>query len=336
MKKRNEEQTKIQKVSIHNMTEPDHLKQNHPERSGLFSALIQKRWIKRLLCIAVVLATAIPFLIWQSTGIELNTLSYQSDHLPQVFHGFKILQISDLHNNEYGKGQKKLLQMTKEAQPDMIAITGDFIDRNDVEHAVDYARGAVEIAPVFYVPGNHEAEHREGYEKLKKELISLGVVVLEDDSVTLTRADSKIRVIGLLDPDFSKSENEKEAKDVFAQKLGNSKPDEMFSILLSHRPELMDVYQSKQVDLAFSGHAHGGLIRLPGVGALFAIDQDIFPKYTKGLYQEGDTAMVVSGGAGNGLSSFFRLFNRPELVLTTLYSKPLSVTVEDSISGSNF
>lgn len=305
------------------------------DRTGkMFFGLSHKKWFRRLFCITLILAITIPFMIWQTTGLELNIISYQSDRLPQIFNGFKILQISDLHNNEYGHKQKKLLKITEEAKPDMIAITGDFIDRNDVEHAVDYARGAVQIAPVFYVPGNHEAKHREGYKKLKKELVALGVVILEDDSVTLTRADSKIRVIGMLDPEFFERDDSQKTKEVFAQRLTSSKQDELFSILLSHRPELMEAYCSNQIDLAFSGHAHGGLIRLPAIGALFAIDQDIFPKYTKGLYQEGNTAMVVSGGAGNGLSSFFRLFNRPEVVLTTLYSKPLSVRIGDSRTGN--
>ncbi len=300
------------------------------QRSGRIFEIFHRKWVRRSLCIILILALAVPYMVWQATGLELNLISYQSDRLPQELNGFKILQVSDLHNNEYGKNQEKLLQMTKKAKPDMIAITGDLIDRNDIDHAVDYVQGAVSIAPVFYVPGNHEAEHPEGYQKLKKELDAMGVVVLEDEAVTLTRGNAKIQVIGMRDPEFYESGDPEDEKEIFAQRLSAAPTGEMFTILLSHRPELMELYRSEKIDLVFSGHVHGGLVRLPFIGAPFAIDQKIFPQYTKGLYQEGDTAMVVSGGAGNGLSSFFRLWNFPELVLTTLYSKPLSVEVETS------
>ena len=92
-------------------------------------------------------------------------------------------------------------------------------------------------------------------------------------------------------------------------------------VLLSHRPELMDLYKKYQIDLVFAGHTHGGQIRLPLVGALIAPNQGLFPKYDAGRYDEEGSTMFVSRGLGNSLVPF-RLFNRPELVVVTLKNSP--------------
>jgi predicted MPP superfamily phosphohydrolase len=100
-------------------------------------------------------------------------------------------------------------------------------------------------------------------------------------------------------------------------KLDELISEEEFTLLLSHRPEMFDTYVEKDVDLVFSGHAHGGQFRIPFVGGVFAPNQGLFPKYDSGIYSEGNTTMVVSRGIGN--SAFpFRINNRPEVILVEL------------------
>ena len=117
---------------------------------------------KRRVVLTVLLAILVAFSIWVywgNTSIQTTKISINSEKVPTSFNGFRIVQVSDLHNAEFGENQSKLLQTVKNISPDMIAVTGDLIDSShtDVEKAMDFINGAVKIAPVYYVTGNHEA-----------------------------------------------------------------------------------------------------------------------------------------------------------------------------------
>lgn len=266
----------------------------------------------------------IGFLFWQNNAITTNNLEYKSDKLPDEFKGFKILHISDLHNKEFGNSQKKLIKKTKEINPDVIFITGDIIDsrrtsEDEIYIAMNYVKEAVKIAPVYYVSGNHE--FRSGfYNEIKVELKEAGVNVLDNDASNITLGKDTISIMGLSDITFSlrnyKNINiQRDIEDKLSTlKLMNN---HNFSILLSHRPELISSYAASNMDIVFSGHAHGGQIRLPFIGGLIAPDQGLFPKYTEGMYVYDNTSLIVSRGLGNSLFPF-RIFNRPELVVVTL------------------
>ena len=99
------------------------------------------------------------FFIWQNNSIVVTEIKYSNKKIPDEFNGYTIVQISDLHNKKFGKGGKQLLDEIKKTCPDIIVITGDLIDRRktNIEVALEFVRGAIEIAPVYYVSGNHEA-----------------------------------------------------------------------------------------------------------------------------------------------------------------------------------
>ena len=208
--------------------------------------------------------------------------------------------------------------MLKEAQPDIIAITGDLIDsrRTDVEVALDFAERAMEIAPCYFVAGNHEARVVE-YEQLKTGLNGLGVIVLENESVDLRIGDAVISLIGVEDPSFRTDYATGDSEGVMRTALEGYVNQDVFTVLLSHRPELIDVYSEMGVDLVLAGHAHGGQVRLPIAGGVIAPNQGFFPAYDAGLFTSGNTNMIVSRGVGNSLMPL-RVNNRPEVVIIEL------------------
>ena len=257
--------------------------------------------------------------LWDNIALEVNEYEIVSDRIPQGFDGFRIAQISDLHNAEFGERNEKLIQLLSQSDPDIIVITGDLIDsrHTDIEIALDFARQASKIARVYYVSGNHEARIPE-YENLKIGLVKAGVVILENQKVQITREGETITLMGIDDPSFQEDYLFGDSESVARQAIENlqNESDE-YTILLSHRPELFDLYVETEMDLVFSGHAHGGQFRLPFVGGLVAPNQGLFPKYDAGQFTEENTTMIVSRGVGNSIIPI-RFNNRPEIVLVTL------------------
>ena len=275
-----------------------------------------------LAVVATVLLALIIWTAWGNTALELNTYTISSDRLPEAFDGYRIAHVSDLHNTEMGKDNEKLLDMLREADPDIIAITGDLIDsRNtDIDIALQFTKAAMEIAPCYYVTGNHEARVSE-YDELRGGLIEQGVLVLDDERIELELSYETIALLGVNDPSFQTDYLFGDSETVMQGKLQEISDEENdFTILLSHRPELFGVYADSNMDLVLSGHAHGGQFRLPFVGGLVAPNQGLFPKYDAGLYTEENTNMIVSRGVGNSILPF-RFNNRPEVIIIDLYSK---------------
>lgn len=277
---------------------------------------------KKTICIlAGILLILIVWTAWGNAALELNTYTISSRGLPDAFDGYRIAQVSDLHNAEFGGGNQRLLDMLREAEPDMIAITGDLIDsrKTNIAVALAFAEEAVRIAPCYYVSGNHEARVPE-YRELKAGLEAAGVTVLDDARVEIEISGKSITIIGVNDPSFLADYLTSDAA-VMDRKLSElSSEDASFTILLSHRPELFDTYAAHDMDLVLTGHAHGGQFRLPLIGGLIAPNQGLFPKYDDGLYSEGNTNMIVSRGLGNSIIPF-RFNNRPEVVLIELKSQ---------------
>lgn len=252
------------------------------------------------------------FFYWQNNSLMLTEWEYEGD-VPPAFDGYRILQAADLQNKVFGREQEPLLQKMEAAKPDIIVITGDLLDRNrtDVEGALCFLREAKKIAPVYFVSGNHEHQSGE-WDSLEEGLLQEGVTILDNGKSVIAREGDSITLLGLAD---------KRVNPYFEQVLHTLMAEEEgMTVLLSHRPELFETYAAEGVKLAFTGHAHGGQIRLPGIGGLFAPNQGFFPQYTAGMHREGDSAMVVSRGLGNSVFPI-RFCNRPELVLVTLKSK---------------
>ena len=279
---------------------------------------MKKRKKLRLAAAAVLLLFI--YCLWGTNSLQTSHFVFRSSKVPQEFDGFVIVQISDLHNREFGRDQSRLLGEVRAAEPDIIVITGDLTDRRtpDIQTAMKFIDGAAEIAPVYYVSGNHEG-WSEDFPELKMSLLESGIHFMDDRTELIRCGDQTVRIIGLSDPAFLLSENEPltDTSNI-AQTISSLSEPGSFQILLSHRPELIDIYKEQEIDLVFSGHTHGGQIRLPLIGAVYAPDQGFFPGHAAGEYAEGSTVMIVSRGLGNSTFMPFRFMNRPEIVVLTL------------------
>ncbi len=275
----------------------------------------KRRTIIVSVCVSILLVLFI-CTVWGNTAVELNTYTISSNKIPKAFDAYRIAQVSDLHNADMGKKNEVLISILKEAKPDIIAITGDMIDsRNtNIEIALQFAEEAIKIAPCYYVTGNHEARVSE-YPELKKGLIEMNVVVLENSKLEIDRFGDTIALLGVDDPSFQTDYLLGDSSMVMNSELQElMNKEDSYTVLLSHRPELFEVYAESNVNLVLSGHAHGGQFRLPFVGGLVAPNQGLFPKYDEGLYTDEITNMIVSRGIGNSIIPF-RFNNRPEVVL---------------------
>ena len=275
-----------------------------------------KKWIWAVI-LPVVLLLGIWWVLWANTALEVTEYSINSPEIPEGFDGFRIAQISDLHNTEFGENNEKLLQMLRDAEPDIIAITGDLVDsrRTDLKVAIDFLREAVKIAPCYYVTGNHESRITE-FAELEKQMIEIGVILLRNDSCLLEREGDRLQLMGVDDCSFFSGSNGNAQVKAMEGEIYRMQTD-AYTVLLSHRPELAVVYDRYDVELVLCGHAHGGQFRLPLIGGLYAPDQGFFPKFTAGIYEMTNLTMVVSRGLGN--SAFpLRFHNRPEIVVVTL------------------
>lgn len=258
-----------------------------------------------------------PFLYWQNNSIVVTEVNYTNSKIPEAFNGFKILHISDLHNKSFGKDNRVLLKKIDAIKPEIILITGDLIDsrRTDTDTALAFIQGINQKIPIYYVTGNHESR-LDSYDFFKERLEESGVIVLDQAKVVVTKGESQIELLGIMDPDFFI-----ESDSLYVQRTLSKlmETNDHFKILLSHRPELLDVYSTFDIDLVFSGHAHGGQIRLPFIEGLIAPNQGFFPEFTEGVHTKNNTTLIISRGLGNSIIPQ-RIFNRPELIVVTLSS----------------
>lgn len=275
---------------------------------------------KKYFQIAVaVIIVCITWIAWNNKNLEVNYYTISGSKIPDSFKGYRIALITDLHNDEIGENNAVLLEKLRKEQPDMIAIVGDIVDcyDTDIEIAIDFAAKAVQIAPTYYVTGNHEA-FVTSYSQLESLLTEAGILVLHDEYILLEKNNDSICLIGLDDPSFKVDYFTGDSVVVIEDALTELVPEsDSFNVLLSHRPELFEVYVDHNIDLVLSGHAHGGQFRLPFIGGLYAPNQGIFPEYDAGLFTKYGTNMIVSRGIGN--SKFpYRFNNRPEIIIVEL------------------
>lgn len=278
---------------------------------------MKKRVLKISLSVVAILFIAfVIWMIWGNFAVTVSEYSIESGRIPTNFNGFRIAQISDLHNDELGEGNSRLIAKLEKADPDIIVITGDFIDRNrtNIDVAVDLAEKSAKLAPTYYVSGNHEASLTENeYEDFCTRLRSVGVTVLENAAAVIEKNGEHITVVGIGDQNFGHEPSNAELK-----ALKGNETD--FSLLLAHRPRDFYQYAACGFDLVLSGHLHGGQFQIPFLGGLYAPSYGLFPEYDGGVYEKEGSTMVVSRGVGN--SSFPIRFNNPrEIVIVELVKK---------------
>lgn len=276
---------------------------------------------KRMVGISVmaILLLIIGWIVWTNVTITTTHLTITNEKIPEDFSGYKIAEIADLHNHEWGN---KLISRLTEESPDIIVITGDFVDSShtNFDVSMEFIEQAKEIAPIYYVTGNHEA-WLENYTELEKRLIDSGVHMMDDKSVWLEKENCKINLIGIQDPDFVERDTFDGIQEaILTTKLTPLLNHDYYNIVLCHRPELFGGYAETGADLVITGHAHGGQVRIPFIGGLVAPNQGLFPEYTEGVYHRDKTDMVVSRGLGNSIIPV-RINNTPELVIITLENK---------------
>ena len=275
----------------------------------------KKRSARRLL-VPVLFLLCCAVLLTSRYLLSVSRYTLWEDDLPAAFDGYRIVQLSDLHGSEFGEGNKGLIGKVAGEEPDLIVLTGDFLDEGKTEEELSELKvlmeGLTELAPVYFVSGNHDWASR-SMEELTEVLKSSGVCYLRNEFELRERGDAAIVLAGVEDPN---AWAEMLRPDELVE-LARAAYPETFTILLGHRNDWVEKYPALDVDVIFCGHGHGGIVRLPFFGGLFGTDRDWFPEYDAGLFESGRYTMVVSAGLGN---SIFvpRVFNRPEIVSVTL------------------
>lgn len=298
------------------------------------------------LCIFLLAAGMIWINIYQNRHIGVTEYEVFSYEIPASFDGFKIVQLTDIHSlqDEHMTGQ--VIEKTAAEQPDLIVITGDLVDskiyssqnsalaagsRQELagQEMLSLTERLLDIAPVWFVYGNHEMILLDDpqHNPFKTALEDMGVVFLNNRTICLEKGGESIWILGVQDPAtlykdavFSDAgHNTEEKMHTLLKAVTENIGEDGFTILLSHRPETFEVYQQYPVDLALTGHAHGGQFRIPFLGGLYAPGQGYFPKYTGGIYEENGLKMIVGRGIGNSVIPF-RIFNEPEIVSVILRS----------------
>lgn len=260
------------------------------------------------------------YFYYENTKLSISNYNIVNEKIPSSFNNFKIIQISDLHNTKYKKLTDQLVKKIEYEKPNIIVLTGDLIDSNktNIDRAIQFIKKIKNIAPIYFVSGNHESSISENcYNELKEKLTENQVIILDDKVDTLKVSNSEINLIGISDPKMTHIGYLKESE-IIENELNSIEYDNSkYSILLSHRPELFNNYVEKNIDLVLAGHAHGGQIRITFIGGVVAPNQGLFPKYTNGKFEQNKTVMIVSRGIGNSILPY-RINNRPELVIITL------------------
>lgn len=273
----------------------------------------KKKLVRRIIILVLILALALA-LVRSNTVLQVEEFVIVFDELPKSFDGFRIVQISDLHGKEFGDGNSLLLEAVTLADPDIIVITGDHAA--DEEHypvALALAGSLAKLAPTYYVAGNHEwtlDDPRDFFMRMAE----AGVTVMENDYVLLELGGEHIVLAGIGDPNGPYDQTDPAD---FMQSLP-----EGFNVVLYHRNDALEELAGLGADLILSGHAHGGVVRLPFLGGLIDSTRKLFPDYTGGVYESesADGKMVVSRGLGNNRHTL-RLFNNPQVPVIILSQK---------------
>lgn len=281
--------------------------------------------IEMIIIMFLIAIIAVLGLIYISTNV-IKTKKYQvkNSKLPEEFDGLKIAHISDVHSKIFGKDNFGVIDIVIKENPDIVIMSGDIIDKReeDIEKFVSMYKKIYERYPTYYSIGNHE--RKLGWKKYKKYLKMLqmcGVHVIINGSEKLIKNDKHIIINALkfrenMQPKVLTKEKEEEFISYMKNKLKNLDTKD-FNILIAHDPENFKMYKQLGVDLVFSGHVHGGLIRF-GKICLLSPRRTFFPKYSYGKNTEENTTIITSAGMGKATLPI-RLFNRPEIVIVTLY-----------------
>lgn len=271
--------------------------------------------IRRLLALLALFALAAGFVYWQNFTLQVEPVELFFESLPPQFDGLRVAELSDLHGRSFGKNNVRLLRTLQKARPDMICICGDLFDeKTDLTMLEPLLTGLTDIAPVYYVTGNHEWQVKNLREILQK-MRAWGVTVLENEGRVLSRGGAEMVVAGVHDPC---GPYDMKTPAALVRELRSARGND-FILMLSHRNDELAMWSQLGVQLVLSGHCHGGVVRLPFAGGVFGTRRELFPEYDAGVYRQDGTTLFVSRGLGY-TNVHFRLFNRPHVPIMILRS----------------
>ena len=307
---------------------------------------MHKKVLQILKLIIIVLLILTIFNIILNKNIFITKYEIKSSKLPDSFDSYKIVQITDIHSIRNEIQLEKIINNVKKQNPNLICVTGDLIDSdyyslqnnlyknneiNQIEElTVKFMKELVKLSETYYVYGNHEMMLLDDPENnvLKNDLEEIGVKILNNKTQVIEKDDYTINLIGVQDPatlykdekyayidGSNKDKVEIILEDLFLEIPEKNQND--FTILLSHRPEYFEIYNKYNIDLALTGHTHGGIVRLPIINGIYAHPQGWLPKYSYGIYQTEDFSMIINGGIGYSKLPI-RIFNPPEITAITL------------------
>ncbi|MGB8453787.1 MAG: metallophosphoesterase [Anaerocolumna sp.] len=283
---------------------------------------------------AVILLLFIMYVFIENKNLEIKYYQIHSKRIPNAFNGVRFVILADLHNNKFGKDNEKLIDKISKINPDYILVAGDMVVSSEPDNLeAPYHLLSVLIGkyPIYYSLGNHEQRlvpevtlHYKSYAKYKINLQELGVQFLENEQVTISRNDENIAITGLvIGMDYFNKLKQPGMTTEYIQNLVGIPQNKCYNILIAHNPVYFNFYAEWGADLIVSGHVHGGIIRLPGLGGIISPQYKFMPKYDAGKFEMNDKIMLVSKGLGLHTIKL-RIHNRPELMVVTLnngYSK---------------
>ncbi|MPQ44561.1 metallophosphoesterase [Clostridium tarantellae] len=283
---------------------------------------------------SIVATATIGYFIYENNKLSISNLEIISNKIPKSFKDFKILHLTDLHGKIFGKNNSKLINKIKELNPDIIVATGDMFSvcMDEKEVFLNLCKNLRNYYPIYYSLGNHETivktstnfNERTWFCYYIDKLKQIGVIVIDNAKVNLVKGQDKINIYGLSLPikyyrrRFTADRKKKlpVSKQILDNFIGECNK-KNFNILLAHNPLHYDAYRAWGSDITFSGHIHGGVVRLPIIKGIFSPEVDFFPKYKEGIYLKENSALVVGRGLGNS-SLKVRVLNPPEIVIITL------------------
>ena len=272
---------------------------------------------------------AVPcYALWQKWELAKFRVTKYEVASVKIKNPVNVAVVADLHGFTYGKGNKRLLRQVGRIKPQAIFVPGDMLVSkysDTFASALKTLQGLVKIAPVYYSYGNHESRLREPgrinhalFMEYLENVKKAGVTVMETESQEIFLSQNKVQLSALeLELDYyEKGRIVPLKKDYLKERLPRQK-EGAFQILLAHNPAYAREYLRWGADVAFCGHNHGGLIRIPGIGSLISPQLTWFPKYDAGRFQEGDKNVIISKGLGTH-TFHVRIFNRAELLWVKL------------------
>lgn len=302
-----------------------------------------KKKISIIILIIILLILGINIIL--NNCIVTTRYTVQNNKINNDLNGYKIVQLSDVHSIRNENKKEKIIEKVKEENPNIIFVTGDLVDTeyyskqnsmyqqgeiNQIEKlTLDFMKELVNIANVYFIYGNHELVLLDDpvNNEFAVALNELGIIILNNKLDTLQINNTTINLLGIQDPSTLYKDkkyayignNKKKTKAILDDLTTNN--DEFnkmnFTILLAHRPEFFELYSDYDIDIAFTGHTHGGLIRLPIIRGIYSRAEGIFPEYSVGSYSKENITMIINSGIGYSEIPI-RIFNPPEIVVITL------------------